>query len=150
MLVARFENSTTGRSFHCVLEESEAKGIEAFAPLKRLLRARMANDRETRLTVDIPAQDVLSVLVRHLPFTIQCVRGSIWITHPADPGDHTLSAGDSFEASGPGHLLIVALDPSRVVIARGPAKTTWSHRIQRALPRRAKAPVVAGQVSVEG
>jgi hypothetical protein len=90
--------------------------------LGRLLRARMANDRETPLTVDLPAQSARSVLVRDLPFTIQCIRGSLWITHPADPGDHTLTSGDSFDASGRGHLVMLAFDPSRVVTARGPAK----------------------------
>lgn len=124
MLVARFNNSTNGRSFQYLVARSVARTLEAFPPLGRLLRARMANDRETRLTVDIPAWDVRSFFVRHLPFTIQCVRGSIWITHPADPGDHTLSAGDSFDASGRGHLVILAFDPSRVSIARGRAKTT--------------------------
>jgi Protein of unknown function (DUF2917) len=67
-----------------------------------------------------------SVHVHGVPFSIRCLEGSVWITHPADPGDHVLAPGEVFTASGPGHLVATAFEPCRVVLscaAAAPART---------------------------
>lgn len=54
------------------------------------------------------------VLVRATPFRVTCLDGCVWVTHPANPGDHILRAGGELEAAGPGHLVVVSMEPSRI------------------------------------
>jgi quercetin dioxygenase-like cupin family protein len=47
-------------------------------------------------------------------FQLTCLTGECWITLEGDPTDHVLSQGDTLHLTGPGLLVIEALD--------GPAK----------------------------
>ncbi|MFL5276563.1 MAG: DUF2917 domain-containing protein [Myxococcales bacterium] len=70
-------------------------------------------------TMLVLEQDVaMSLHVRDLPFSIRCVEGCVWITHPADPGDHVLTAGLEFHASGRGHAVARTFAPTRVLVSR--------------------------------
>jgi hypothetical protein len=48
---------------------------------------------------------------------IRCLSGTVWVTLQGDVEDHVLSAGDSFVASRPGRLAMMAFRPARVRIA---------------------------------
>jgi DUF2917 family protein len=60
----------------------------------------------------------MSLHVRELPFSIRCVEGCVVITHPADPGDHVLTPGLEFHATGRGQVVAVTFAPTRLVVSR--------------------------------
>jgi hypothetical protein len=95
--------------------------------LARLLRARAAAAPATPVTLDLACYDARSLVVRDLPFSVECVRGIFVITHPADSDDHVLRAGDRFEASGRGHMVIAGFPGGRVVV-RGTIRSAGERR----------------------
>lgn len=113
----RMATTDSNASFsHAVLRRPGVERAWLRHVLARLLRARAAAAPATSVTLDLACQGARSFVVRDLPFSVDCVRGTFVITHPADPGDHVLRAGDRFEASGRGHLVIAGFPGGRVVV----------------------------------
>jgi hypothetical protein len=48
---------------------------------------------------------------------IECLRGSLWLTHDGDPKDIVLAAGDSYTVDRDARLLVYGLDASELRIA---------------------------------
>lgn len=48
---------------------------------------------------------------------LRCVAGSALLTREGDPLDHVLTAGDCFKSELPGRVALLALEPTKVVIA---------------------------------
>ncbi len=92
---------------------TEARAL--VAALVRALRREQAPARTVQLALE--ANDAVTVLVRKLPLSVRCAAGSVWVTHPADPGDHVLVSGEEFRATGRGELVVVAFEPARVVVS---------------------------------
>ena len=49
--------------------------------------------------------------------TVNCVRGSLWITQDGDLKDVVISAGDSYTLERPGRMLVSGLEASSVMLA---------------------------------
>lgn len=48
---------------------------------------------------------------------IECLRGSLWLTHDGDPKDVVLAAGDCYTADRDARLLVYGLDAAELRIA---------------------------------
>ncbi len=46
--------------------------------------------------------------------TIRCGRGAVWVTQPGDPVDHILSAGESWDVTRAGLVLVQGLSEAAV------------------------------------
>ncbi|MCW5611287.1 MAG: DUF2917 domain-containing protein [Rubrivivax sp.] len=58
-----------------------------------------------------------TLVVRHpLGMALECVRGTLWITHDGDRKDIVLQQGESYVAARTSTMLIHALDDSTVRI----------------------------------
>ena len=74
--------------------------------------------------LELEQDTAVSFHVRRLPFTVSCVEGCVWVTLPADPGDHIVTPGAAFSASAPGHLVVTAMVRSRVLVSAASRRVT--------------------------
>ena len=50
--------------------------------------------------------------------TVECIQGSLWLTHDGDCKDIILEAGQRYSSATRGRLLVHALEPAQVRLAR--------------------------------
>ena len=50
--------------------------------------------------------------------TVECIHGSLWLTHDGDCKDLVLAPGQCYQSERPGRLLVHALEPTRVRLLR--------------------------------
>ena len=59
-----------------------------------------------------------TLVMRHpMSVTVQCVQGSLWLTHDGDCKDIILAPGEWYCSAKPQRLLVHALQPSQVRLA---------------------------------
>lgn len=67
----------------------------------------------TQVAGHMPAQSLSRTQMLHIERphgeTIRCVSGRLWLKHQGDPEERVIEAGQSFQASLPGRLTIMAL-----------------------------------------
>lgn len=85
----------------------------------------------TNGSLTIAAGQAVSGMVRQAQ-TLRIASGQVWITQDGVPGDHWLSAGDTF-AVAPGRLLVVEAhgSNSRLVMPSARATHPWSGWLAR-------------------
>ncbi len=85
----------------------------------RLLRAHAHAAPSPRSSeVCLSAFEAKTLLVkRGRTCVLHCLEGTMWITHPGNPGDHVVSAGRVFTSTGPGELVLSAFEPTRVAVS---------------------------------
>ena len=66
--------------------------------------------------IEIAADAAVSVQVS-LGTTIQCVRGTVWLTQERDSRDHVFPAGVSFSVDTPGRAVLTAVGAPSAVLA---------------------------------
>lgn len=75
--------------------------------------------------IEIGAGAAVSVHVS-IGTTLQCLRGSIWLTQEGDSRDHAVPAGTTFCVDTPGRAVLTAIDGASVVRVTPPAPGTQS------------------------
>ncbi|WP_437708844.1 drug/metabolite exporter YedA [Sorangium sp. So ce448] len=58
------------------------------------------------------------------PLLLSCTAGAVWITREGEPEDVVLEAGSSYGGEGRGLLVVEALEPAQIAVARGEAGKT--------------------------
>ena len=104
-----------------VIAASSALGSLArfLAPFTVMGRARTRHDASVQL-VSLPLNGTFDV-ERPFGCCIQCLRGSIWITHVGDGRDVVIAAGTSFIGDRCAPMFIQALVPAEFSVASKPA-----------------------------
>ncbi|WP_437586431.1 drug/metabolite exporter YedA [Sorangium sp. So ce1000] len=66
------------------------------------------------------------------PLLLSCTAGAVWITREGEPEDVVLEAGSSYGGEGRGLLVVEALEPAQIAVARGEAEKTARAALARA------------------
>ncbi|WP_437275506.1 drug/metabolite exporter YedA [Sorangium sp. So ce375] len=66
------------------------------------------------------------------PLLLSCTAGAVWITREGEPEDVVLEAGSSYGGEGRGLLVVEALEPAQIAVARGEAGKTARAALARA------------------
>ncbi|WP_441292316.1 drug/metabolite exporter YedA [Sorangium sp. KYC3313] len=66
------------------------------------------------------------------PLLLSCTAGAVWITREGAPEDVVLEAGSSYGGEGRGLLVVEALEPAQIAVARGEAGKTVRAALARA------------------
>lgn len=126
-LGGRLDTTLLGMAMTKLLIERSSEVVDAVARARSWRRAiawARAVFRTPAIGATLPTTLVLednvaiSLHVRELPFSIRCVEGCVVITHPADLGDHVLTPGLEFHATGRGQVVAMTFAPTRLVVSR--------------------------------
>jgi DUF2917 family protein len=93
------------------------------------------NTNDAVVELELADWEARSIHVRGEPVEISAVEGELLVTLEGDPADHILGPGERFVAQRRGRLVVAALGPSRVRVARQPAPAPTFR-----LPRRTVLP----------
>ena len=92
--------------------------------LVSLLLGRARYVSRSRLPVQSPAdtqtlqQGAILVVLNPLRHRVECLNGSVWITHDGDPKDIILDGGQSYQAERDSRMLVYALTEASLRFGR--------------------------------